>query len=70
MQDMNGGPFTGSWTYKISADPDGTDIVLTEDAEFKNPIFRLMVRVLGPTKYIDEHLVDLGKRFGESVEPR
>jgi uncharacterized protein YndB with AHSA1/START domain len=70
MHDMNGGPFAGSWTYKISAGLDGTDVALTEDAEFKNPIFRLMVRLFGPTKYIDEHLVDLGKRFNETVAPR
>lgn len=70
MRDMNGGPFVGSWTYKISAGPEGTDVALTEDAEFKNPIFRLMVRIFGPTKYIDEHLVDLGQRFNETVAPR
>jgi uncharacterized protein YndB with AHSA1/START domain len=70
MRDMNGSPFVGSWTYKISATPDGSDVALTENAEFNNPIFRLMVRIFGPTKYIDDHLVDLGQRFNETVAPR
>jgi uncharacterized protein YndB with AHSA1/START domain len=66
----NSGPFAGSWTYKISATPEGSDVELTEDAEFKNPIFRVMVRIFGPTKYMDEHLVDLARRFDETVAPR
>jgi polyketide cyclase/dehydrase/lipid transport protein len=69
-RDVKGGSFIGVWTYKISPAPEGSDVALTEDAEFRNPLFRLMVRFFGPTKYMDEHLVDLGKRFGETVAPR
>ena len=29
-----------------------------------------MVRIFGPTKYMDEHLIDLGKHFSETVPPR
>ena len=63
-------PFSGSWIYDISATDDGTQIALTEDSTVPNPIFRLLVKISGPTKYIDEHLVDLGMRFNETVTPR
>jgi uncharacterized protein YndB with AHSA1/START domain len=65
-----GGPMVGSWTYEISAAPDGSQVVLIEEATFQNPVFRLMVKIFGPTKHMDEHLVDLGKHFGETVTPR
>lgn len=69
MSDV-GGPMVGSWTYEISAAPDGSQIALTEQATFQNPFFRLMVKIFGPTKYMDQHLVDLGKRFNETVTPQ
>jgi hypothetical protein len=69
MSDV-GGPMVGSWTYEISSTPDGSRVLLTEESTFKNPILRLMVQIFGPTKYMDGHLVDLGKHFGETVTPR
>jgi uncharacterized protein YndB with AHSA1/START domain len=65
-----GGPFIGSWTYDIKPAPDGSEVALTEKSEMKNPFFRLMVKLLGPTKYIDEHLEDLAKNFGETAAIR
>ena len=41
--------------------------VLTEVAEFNNPLFRVMTRIFGQTKYMDEHLEDLAKKFGETA---
>jgi hypothetical protein len=61
------GPFVGSWTYEISPADAGSKVVLTEVAEFKNPLFRVMTRIFGQTKYIDQHLEDLAKKFGETV---
>jgi hypothetical protein len=69
MSDV-GGPMIGSWTYGISSTPNGAQIALTEEATFKNPIFRLMVKIFGPTKYMDQHLIDLGKHFDETITPR
>ena len=60
-------PFVGSWTYEISPAAAGSKIVLTEVAEFKNPFFRVMTRIFGQTKYMDEHLEDLAKKFGETA---
>ena len=65
------GPFSGSWTYEIGAVPDsGSQVALTEQSEIPNPFFRFMVKIFGPTKYMDEHLEDLGKQFGETVTVR
>jgi uncharacterized protein YndB with AHSA1/START domain len=70
LGDSNG-PFSGSWTYGIAAAPDGgSQVALTEQSEIPNPFFRFMVKIFGPTKYMDEHLQDLGKQFGESVTVR
>ncbi|MGH8164399.1 MAG: SRPBCC family protein, partial [Rhodanobacteraceae bacterium] len=64
-----GGPVVGSWTYDLTAtDSGGTRVLLTEVARFKNPLFRVMTRIFGQTKYIDEHLVDLAKKFGETAK--
>ena len=65
-----GGPFSGSWTYDISPTADGSQIVLTEQSEVKSPIFRLMMKLFGPTKYMDNHLADLAQHFGETATIR
>lgn len=64
------GPFSGSWSYEITPTADGAQVVLTEEATVPNPIFRLLVKIAGPTKYLDEHLVDLAQHFGETAVPR
>ena len=67
----SGGPFVGSWTYEITpANGGGCEIALTEQSEMKNPFFRLMTKLFGPTKYIDEHLEDIAKSFGETAAVR
>ncbi len=63
----DGGPFVGSWTYEITPAEGGSRVVLTEVAIFKNPFFRVMTRLFGPSKYMDEHLEDLAKKFGETA---
>ncbi len=61
-----GGPFVGSWTYEISPAGAGSKVALTEVAELKNPLYRVMTRIFGQAKYMDEHLEDLAKKFGET----
>lgn len=63
------GPFVGSWTYDIAPAEEGSKVVLTEVAVFKNPLFRVMTRIFGQIKYLDEHLQDLAKKFGEKAQP-
>jgi hypothetical protein len=60
--------FAGSWTYKITANKDGCDVALQEDAEIRPALFRMLAKVFGPTKYLDEHLQDLAMKFGESAQ--
>lgn len=60
-------PFTGSWSYAIATIPDGSQVALTEKSDIRNPFFRVMIKILGPTKYMDEHLEDLAKQFGETA---
>ena len=66
----SGGPFSGSWTYDIKANATGCDVVLTENGRYPNPLFRVMARIFGLTKYADEHLQDLSTKLGEEGEIR
>jgi hypothetical protein len=65
-REVSSNAFSGSWTYDITPTADGCEVALTEKSDIKNPIFRLMVRVFGLTRYIDQHLVDPAKHFGET----
>jgi uncharacterized protein YndB with AHSA1/START domain len=57
-------PFSGSWRYKITATAaGGSDVELTEISEISNPFYRLLVKIAGPTKYLDQHLEDLSKEL-------
>ena len=66
----DGGNFTGSWTYQITPAAGGSEIVLTEESDTTNAFFRLMAKLFGQTKYMDEHLEDLAKNFGQTVTIR
>ena len=55
-------PFGGSWTYELSPQDGGTRLVITENGEVYNPLFRFMSRfVFGHTATIERFLEDLGK---------
>lgn len=58
--------FVGSWTYDITPTTDGCQVQLREEAEISMPIFRVMAKLFGATKYLDEHLLDIGNKFGET----
>jgi uncharacterized protein YndB with AHSA1/START domain len=62
--------FSGSWAYDITPNAGGSQIVLTETSDMANPFLRLMTKVFGPTKYMDQHLEDLAKHFGETAAIR
>jgi hypothetical protein len=62
-------PYGGQWTYELTPDGSGTNLVITEDGEVYNPIFRFVSRfVMGHTATIDASLRDLGKKLGEEVK--
>jgi uncharacterized protein YndB with AHSA1/START domain len=62
-----GGPLEGSWIYDINPTADGSRVVLTEQSTINSVPFRLMCKIFSPTKYLDEHLSDLAKQFGETA---
>jgi hypothetical protein len=62
-------PFSGTWTWQITAAPDGCICRITEDGQVYNPIFRFMSRfIIGQTKTIDDYLNAMGKKFGQPVQ--
>ena len=63
-------PFGGTWTMEISDAPGGSTLRITEDGEIRNPIFRFVSRFfMGYTATMETYLRDLGRRFGETVQP-
>ncbi|RMG42697.1 MAG: SRPBCC family protein [Acidobacteria bacterium] len=61
--------FSGSWTYELAADGEGTVLTITERGRVSNPLFRLLVRLGDPHATAGAFLRDLGTRFGHPVEP-
>lgn len=53
-------PFGGTWTYRITPAPDGSELTITEDGEVYNPVFRFMSRfVFGHYATMDAFLKNL-----------
>ncbi len=64
-----GDPFGGTWIYQLAPADSGTTLTITEDGWVANPIFRVMMRVMGSHRTLDSYLTALGRRFGESTAP-
>ena len=63
-------PFGGTWTYDVIPAPAirGTTVSIVENGEIYNPVFRFLSRFfIGYTQTMRQHLVDLGKDFGQNV---
>ncbi len=57
-------PFGGSWTYELTPAGQGTRLVITENGEVYNPLFRFMSRfVFGHTATMDAYLRDLQRHM-------
>jgi len=53
-------PFGGTWTYLLQPFDSGTSVTITEDGRIRNPIFRVIAKVLfSPTDSMDLYLHDL-----------
>ncbi len=61
--------FRGTWTYEIEPDGTGSRVGITERAEVDSPLFRAMMLLWDPHETLEQYLRDLGKKFGEEVEP-
>jgi hypothetical protein len=64
-------PFGGTWTFELTPSDSGTDIVLTENGEIYNAVFRFMARfIFGHHATIDQYLADLRKKLGDPEPPK
>ena len=64
-------PFGGRWVYEIAPMEDRSRVTITEHGDVSNPVFRVVSRFfMDQTATIDQYLLDLGKKFGESVTPQ
>ncbi|HWA25245.1 MAG TPA: SRPBCC family protein [Lacunisphaera sp.] len=64
-------PFGGTWTYEFKPCAGGASVRITEDGFVKNPLFRFLARfAFGHAATIETYLRDLGRKFGESVQPQ
>lgn len=61
--------FGGSWTYEVIPQQSGTRVRVTEHGWIGNPVFRVATRFTGFHGTLDQYLVALGRRFGETVVP-
>jgi hypothetical protein len=68
--DDPGLPFSGSWTYSIQPDRDGSLLTVVERGAIKNTLFRSLARfVFGYHSMLDGYLRALGTRLGEETTP-
>lgn len=61
--------FGGQWEYQAITVREGTKVRVTETGWVGNPLFRVMMAVMGPHRSIDGYLTGLGKHFGQEVIP-
>ncbi len=58
--------FGGTWTFEVFQNDAGSELVLTENGEVYNPIFRFMSKFFfSPTATMDTYLADLKRKLGE-----
>ena len=63
--------YSGKWTYVFTPENGGTRVMITEDGEVSNVLFRFMSRyVFGHTATLDGYLTSLAKHFGENTTPQ
>ena len=62
---VEGQPFGGTWTYRISPAPGGSELTITEDGEVYNVIFRFMSHfVFGHHATLERYLRNLQQQAG------
>jgi uncharacterized protein YndB with AHSA1/START domain len=64
-------PFGGTWTYEITPEGNGSRLVITEDGEVYNPLFRFMARfIFGYEGTLRAYLTSLDKRVSDQSHSR
>jgi uncharacterized protein YndB with AHSA1/START domain len=64
-----GAAYGGSWVYELRPAREGTDLRLTEEGWIGNPLFRVVVRIMGHHRTLNSYLAALSRRLGESARP-
>jgi uncharacterized protein YndB with AHSA1/START domain len=58
--------FGGTWTLEVFQNDSGSELVITENGEVYNPIFRFLSKFFfSPTETMDQYLADLKRKLGE-----
>jgi hypothetical protein len=61
--------FGGTWTYELAPSGEGTVLTVTEDGYVSNPLFRVVMHLMGVHHSVDGYLRAVGTKFGETVTP-
>ncbi|MEP6766227.1 MAG: SRPBCC family protein [Gemmatimonadaceae bacterium] len=62
--------YCGEWQYVLSANNGGTRLIITEQGEVGNPVFRFFgAHFFGYTRTIDAYLRDLAMQLNEQAKP-
>ena len=61
--------FGGTWTYTLTPAGNGTTVSVVEDGYVSNPLFRVMMSLMGKHRTLDGYLKALGDKFDEPVKP-
>jgi polyketide cyclase/dehydrase/lipid transport protein len=61
--------FGGTWTYTLTPAGNGTTVSIVEDGFVTNPLFRVMMALMGKHRTLDGYLRALADKFDEPVKP-
>jgi hypothetical protein len=61
--------FGGTWTYELVPGGAGTQLTVTEDGYVSNPLFRVVMHVMGVHHSVDGYLRAVGAKLSETVTP-
>ena len=61
--------FGGTWTYTLTPAGGGTTVNIVEDGYVSNPVFRVMMTLMGKHRTLDGYLNALADKFDEPVKP-
>lgn len=61
--------FGGTWTYTLTPAGNGTTLSIVEDGYVNNPVFRVMMTLMGKHRTLDGYLKALADKFDEAVKP-
>jgi uncharacterized protein YndB with AHSA1/START domain len=61
--------FGGTWTYTLTPAGKGTTLSIVEDGYVNNPVFRVMMTLMGKHRTLDGYLKALADKLDEPVKP-